>query len=145
MFQKLLYLLPILFCNIAVAQVPDWMPPLKPGERLVAINGVPVNQIAATKTASAGISNLGQAARYVVNRNQAAYNHALREAQILARNGSAGHPLGCAPGTRRSGTGYSYGSTPNHCYYGQLPDSQLVARACVRGRNGALYWSAHYR
>jgi hypothetical protein len=80
-----------------------------------------------------------------VNRNRAAYNHALKEAQILASRGTAGHPMGCAPGSSRSGTGYSWGGAPNHCYYGQLSDSQLIARACVRGRNGAYFWSAHYR
>ena len=83
--------------------------------------------------------------RFVVNRDPAAYAHALREAQILAARGTAGHPLGCARGCRYSGTGYSYSSRPNHCYYGELPESQLVARAVVRGRNGAWFWSAHYR
>jgi hypothetical protein len=91
------------------------------------------------------VSNLGSAARYVVNRDPAAYAHALREAQILARQGTSGHPLGCAPGTSYSGTGYSWSPSPNHCYYGEMPESRLVARACVRGPNGAYFWSAHYR
>lgn len=83
--------------------------------------------------------------RFVINRNPAAYQHALREAQILASRGTAGHPLGVAPGCRYSGTGYSYSQRPNHCYYGEMSESRLVARAVVRGRNGAFYWSAHYR
>ena len=85
------------------------------------------------------------AERYVVNRDPRAYAHALKEARILASRHSAGHPLGVAPGCRYSGTGYSYGIRPHHCYYGEISESRLVARACVRGRNGALFWSAHYR
>ena len=83
--------------------------------------------------------------RYVVNRDHRAYSHALREAQILAARGTAGHPLGVAPGCRYSGTGYSYSTRPNHCYYGEISESRLIARAVVRGKNGAFYWSAHYR
>jgi len=83
--------------------------------------------------------------RYVVSHNPQAYAHALREAQILASRGTAGHPLGVAPGSRYSGTGYSFSPRPHHCYYGELPESRLIARAVVRGRNGAWYWSAHYR
>lgn len=81
---------------------------------------------------------------YEVRRNPTAYAHALKEAQILARNQTYGHPLGVAPGCSRSGTGYSWSPRPNHCYYGELPDSMLKARAVVRGSNGAYYWSAHY-
>ena len=83
--------------------------------------------------------------RYVVNRDPSAYAHALREAQILAARGTAGHPLGCAPGCNASGTGYSHSSRPHHCFYGEISESRLVARAVVKGRNGAWYWSAHYR
>ena len=83
---------------------------------------------------------------YVVARDPVAYRWALREARILASRGTAGHPLGCAPGTRMSGTGYGWNPLrPNHCYLGELPHSRLVARARVRGPNGAWFWSAHYR
>ena len=83
--------------------------------------------------------------RYIVRRDENAYQHAVREAKILASRGTAGHPLGVAPGCRYSGTGYSFGQRPHHCYYGELSESRLIARAVVRGRNGAYYWSAHYR
>ena len=89
--------------------------------------------------------SLGKAAQFVVNKDERAYKHALKEAQILAARGTAGHPLGCAPGTRYSGTGYSWSARPNHCFYGEMSESRLVARACVRGANGAYFWSAHYR
>lgn len=91
------------------------------------------------------LSALGKAAQFVVNRDERAYQHALKEAKILAARGTAGHPLGCAPGTRYSGTGYSWSARPNHCFYGEMSESRLVARACVRGANGAYFWSAHYR
>ncbi len=72
----------------------------------------------------------------VVNRNQSAFNHALREAQILARRGFSHHPLGVAPGARMSGTGSSFSpDQPNHCY-DHLPESRLVARAVVRASDG---------
>lgn len=149
MFKIFYVLLSVLIYNTAIAQTPSWTPSLKPGETLVSVNGIPVSQIAKStelnRITQPDNSNLGHAARYVVNRNQAAYNHALKEAQILANRGSSGHPMGCAPGSSRSGTGYSWNSVPNHCYFGQLPDSQLIARACVRGHNGAYFWSAHYR
>lgn len=79
----------------------------------------------------------------VVNRDQRAYNHALREAQIQARTGRVGHHLGVAPGARFSGVGSSISASPNHC----TPRSgmTLIARAVVRGNNGKYYWSAHYR
>jgi hypothetical protein len=80
-----------------------------------------------------------------VNRDQAAFSHALREAQILARRGFSHHPLGVAPGARYSGTGSSFSpNDPNHCY-DYLPESRLVARAMVPGPNGLYWWSAHYR
>lgn len=114
---------------------------LAPGETLVAVDGVPVGSTP-LPALSAPVNGL---LPYEINRDQRAYAHAKREAQILASRGTAGHPLGCAPGTRYSGTGYSYSGRPNHCYYGELSETRLVARACVRGRNGALFWSAHYR
>lgn len=80
-----------------------------------------------------------------VNRSQAAFAHALREAQILARRGFSHHPLGVAPGARYSGTGSSFSpNSPNHCY-DHLPESRLIARAVVRGPDGRYWWSAHYR
>jgi hypothetical protein len=85
------------------------------------------------------------ASSLIVNRNERAYLHALREAEILARRRTAGHPLGVAPGCRYSGTGVSLSADrPNHCY-SELPESRLVARAMVRGNDGRFYWSAHYR
>ena len=80
-----------------------------------------------------------------VNRNESAYQWAKREATILARTGRVYHPLGCAPGTRFSGCGssYTYGK-PNHCYL-NIPQSRIIARACVQGRNGMWYWSMHAR
>lgn len=148
MIQKFGVLFLALICSPVVAQDTSWMPPLNPGETLVAINGVPVSQHSTSirkGPVRQALSHLGNAARYVVNRDQRAYQHALREAQILAQRGTAGHPLGCAPGTSMSGTGYSWDGRPNHCYLGELPSSRLVARAVVRGRNGAYFWSAHYR
>lgn len=140
---------------------------LNPGERVVAINGVPVqnsmpmaNGSTAVRSVSAQravpMQSHGQAGYsngLIVNRDPNAYAHALREAQILAsrgenyhRHGDGGHPLGIAPGCRYSGTGYSRDpNRPNHCYYGEMPDSRLVARAMVPGPNGTYYWSAHYR
>lgn len=135
MFRAVLLVCLVFICNEAMAQT---LPKLNPGEILLAIDGVPVNQLPKQMTAT-GVE------RFVVNRDPVAYNHALREARILAQRGTAGHPLGCAPGCSRSGTGYSWSPRPNHCFYGELSDSRLVARACVRGRNGAYFWSAHYR
>lgn len=79
----------------------------------------------------------------VVNRDQRAYNHALREAQIQARSGRVGHYLGVAPGARFSGVGSSLSASPNHCT--PRGGMTLVARAVVRGNDGKYYWSAHYR
>jgi hypothetical protein len=80
-----------------------------------------------------------------INRDEAAYQWAKREATILARTGRVYHPMGCAPGTRYSGCGSSYRyGRPNHCYLNMSP-SRIVARACVRGRNGMWYWSMHAR
>lgn len=117
---------------------------LSPGEVIVAIDGRSVVQSGSPTSSLAPVSSAGMLP-YEVNRDARAYAHAKREAQILASRGTAGHPLGCAPGTRYSGTGYSYSSRPNHCFYGELPETRLVARACVIGRNGARFWSAHYR
>lgn len=81
----------------------------------------------------------------VINRNQAAYEHALKEATYLAERLTVGHPFGVAPGCRMAGTGCSFSAeNPNHCYK-ELPESRIVARAVVRGRDGRFYWSAHYR
>lgn len=80
----------------------------------------------------------------VYNANEQAYQHALREAKILASQRRVYHPLGCAPGTRASGCGSSFDANrPNHCYF--RSGKTLVARARFRGRNGRWYFSAHYR
>ena len=139
-------------CNVVIAQYG-----IKLSPTLVSINGIgipvgqsngrcsnpqckkcqPVNQ-------ATNLNGLGHAAQYVVNRDQRAYDHALREAQIMASRGTSGHPLGCAPGTSFSGTGISGNGHPNHCYSGTSTD-RLVARACVIGPYGKYFWSAHYR
>jgi hypothetical protein len=126
---------------------------LNPGEILVSVDGKPVSNTAnarpivsaASKIVAAPINVVTSVAAKIVNRNSLAYNHALREAQILADRGTVGHPLGVAPGCRFSGTGTSTSpDRPNHCY-SELGDHRLEARAVVRGRNGMYYWSAHYR
>lgn len=127
---------------------------LAPGEILVSVNGVPVNQTQVIVQPAQPIRNVIRGvAGLVVNRDAAAYDHALREAQILAGRGEGyyrfkdgGHPLGVAPGCSRAGTGYSRDpNRPNHCWLGELPDSRLIARAMVPGPNGTYFWSAHYR
>ena len=90
-------------------------------------------------------SRLEPVKKYVVRKDERAYQHALREAKILAAQHRAGHPLGCAPGARYSGTGYTYSARPRHCFYRKLSESRLIARAVVIGRGGAYFWSAHYR
>lgn len=76
--------------------------------------------------------------------DERAYQHALREAQILASQRRVYHPLGCAPGTYASGCGSSFNANrPNHCYY--RSGRRLVARARVMGVDGRYYFSAHYR
>ncbi len=80
----------------------------------------------------------------VCRTDERAYQHALREAQILASQGRVYHPLGCAPGTSASGCGSSFDpNRPNHCFY--RSGRRLVARARVMGRDGRYYFSAHYR
>lgn len=132
---------------------------LAPGEVLVAVNGVPVNQIQrgpvaqvvesvgsmVTNTVRAVGSSVVGISNRVVNRDHVAFEHAQREAQILASRRGSGHPLGVAPGCSYSGTGTSFSSdSPNHCY-NTLPESRLVARAVAIGQDGKYYWSAHYR
>ncbi len=82
--------------------------------------------------------------RYVVKKDSAAYRHALHEAQIMASRGRVYHALGCAKGARYSGVGMSYSDKPRHCYL-KMSTSRLIARAYVRTKSGATYWSAHYR
>src|SRR6056297_339660 len=73
----------------------------------------------------------------IIGQGTAAYQHALREAQIIASRGGdyhrrsdGGHPLGNAPGCSRSGTGYTWDrNRPGHCWENELPDSRIVARA----------------
>ncbi len=127
------------------------------GERIIAINGVPVSSSPRQGTVTGPVRVVGHMAHAVgqtvsgvmgrvVNRDAAAFAHAQREAQLLASRGTVGHPLGVAPGCRYSGTGTSFSpDQPNHCYAGEMPESRLVARAMAHGRDGKVYWSAHYR
>jgi len=128
---------------------------LAPGEILVAVNGVPVQNgfapisrvINATEKVVKSAGNMVGSiiSSRVVNRNDQAFQHALAEAQILARTRSKGHPMGVAPGCTYSGTGMSMSAeVPNHCY-SHLPEERLIARAVVRGPDNNYYWSAHYR
>lgn len=72
-----------------------------------------------------------------------AYSHAKREAELQASSGRVGHFLGIAPGCRFAGVGSSGSAQkPNHCTTNRY---RLVARAFAVGRNGKIYWSAHYR
>lgn len=127
------------------------------GERIIAINGVPVSSSSQQGTVAGPVRVVGHTVHAagravsgvmgrVVNRDGAAFAHAQREAQILASRGTVGHPLGVAPGCRYSGTGTSFSpDQPNHCYADEMPESRLVARAMAQGRDGKVYWSAHYR
>lgn len=115
---------------------------LAPGEILISVDGVPVSQ-RSVGPIRAAMSTMVD--KLIVNRDERAYQHALREAQVLARRRTAGHPLGVAPGCRFSGTGISLSANrPNHCFL-ELPQSRLVARAMAVGSDGRFYWSAHYR
>lgn len=138
----------LLLGSVANAQYDPKDYNLAPGEILVAVNGVPVNQLQASpirSTVAAVANTVSAISSRVVNRDQTAYNHALREAQILAARRASGHPLGVAPGCSYAGTGTSFSAqTPNHCYK-HMPESRLVARAVVQGSDGKYYWSAHYR
>lgn len=112
---------------------------LNPGETLIAINGVPVNQEGPLRTLA---SLPGRIVGAVVNSDARAFAHAQREADLQAQRGRVGHLLGIAPGCRASGVGSSSSTnSPNHCTFNRT----LVARAFAIGRNGKVYWSAHYR
>lgn len=141
-------LIALLYGSVANAQYDPKDYNLAPGEILVAVNGVPVEQLRSTPVKSvvtAAVNAVEAISSRIVNRDQNAYNHALREAQILASRRASGHPLGVAPGCRYAGTGTSFSAqSPNHCYK-NLPESRLVARAVVLGSDGRYYWSAHYR
>jgi hypothetical protein len=144
---------------------------LNPGERVVSIDGVPV---ASQGTCANGVCTPPVVFQEVsprivppvlpsvrgrngyppvIGEGTAAYQHALREAQIIASRGGryysysdGGHPLGNAPGARYSGTGYTWDmNRPGHCWEDELPQSRIIARARARGANGAWFWSAHYR
>lgn len=79
----------------------------------------------------------------VVDKDERAFAHAQREANLQAMKERVGHLLGIAPGCRFSGVGCSSSvSRPNHCTTGRY---RLVARAYAIGRSGRVYWSAHYR
>ena len=146
---------------------------LAPGERLVAVDGVPVKSNVTSSTtkaqprcangscnvangnnvAMAPSSGASPRSNAVIGEGTAAYQHALREAQIIAarggtyhRHSDGGHPLGTAPGCKYSGTGYTWDmNRPGHCWEDELPESRIVARARAQGSNGAWFWSAHYR
>lgn len=147
-----------LSCGSAFAQssANDYGIALGPGETLVAIDGVPVEQlrsgsvcrggtctpVRSTIAAAAALPRAIVANTAEVMRDARAYAHAKREAQIQASRGRVGHFLGTAPGCRASGVGDSFStSSPNHC----TPGRTLVARAYAIGGNGRVYWSAHYR
>jgi hypothetical protein len=152
---------------------------LAPGERLVSVDGVPVagtsqgsgtskgvpTSSSPAKVQAAGCANgacnagstvatvSSRGSTAIIGEGTAAYQHALREAQIIAsrggsyhRHGDGGHPLGTAPGCKYSGTGYTWDmNRPGHCWEDELPESRIVARARAQGVNGAWFWSAHYR
>jgi GTP-dependent phosphoenolpyruvate carboxykinase len=125
---------------------------LAPGEILIAVNGVPVNQVSSNGTSApmrsseaavASIPRAAVAATAEVIRDAKAYAFAKREADLQASRGQVGHFLGIAPGCNGSGVGSSFStSKPNHCTFN---DKTLVARAFALGRDGKVYWSAHYR
>lgn len=144
---------------------------LAPGEILLGVNGVPVQQTRGqvqqrgTQVQQPSCANgscvvpMRPAVRAsggyppIIGEGTAAYQHALREAQIIAsrggnyhRHGDGGHPLGNAPGCTHSGTGFTWDvNRPGHCWEDELPQSRIVARARAQGVNGAWFWSAHYR
>ncbi len=194
--SKLMFTVGLCLCLAQTVTAQDGFK-LAPGEKLLAINGVPVgssgNQVTYSNSVVGPVRQAGhvQQAQYaqpinsgstiqrvsgssvpvqayssvpsnhttrggtpaVIGEGTAAYQHALREAQIIAsrggnyhRQGDGGHPLGTAPGCSYSGTGYTWDpNRPGHCFLGELPDSRIVARARVQGANGAWFWSAHYR
>lgn len=117
-----------------------------PGETLVAIDGVPVSQVRGPVASVLSIPSRvvqGVASRFEVMADARAYAHAKREAEIQASRGQHGHFLGTAPGLRGSGVGYSHSlNDPSHC---TIRGGTLVARAAAVGRDGRVYWSAHYR
>ena len=70
--------------------------------------------------------------------------HALAEARLMMRMGRIGHPMGCAPGARFSGTGMGPSQTCNTC----VPGRRMTLIADARVRNPLTgYWfrSRHWR
>lgn len=158
-----------LSCGSAFAQssANDYGIALGPGETLVAVDGVPVEQLGSgsvcrggtctpvrsTIAAAAALPRAIVANTAEVMQDARAYAHAKREAQMQASLGRYGHFLGVAPGCTMSGVGVSFSeSDPNHCQprsFGILrrrsSPKQLVARASAVGADGRVYWSAHYR
>lgn len=84
-------------------------------------------------------------ANFIVTKDINAYRHALKEAKLLVKLGHAGHPLGCASGATKTGTGFSYLRKPKHCFYLEISETRLIARACFRDSKGRYFWSAHYK
>jgi hypothetical protein len=165
-----MFLVAILFATTLQAQ--EFY--LNPGETLLSVDGVPVTPLQEKQGACGPggcinnfveavlppvINNLRPTVRArngfppLIGQGTAAYQHALREAQIIASRGAnyyayrdGGHPLGNAPGARYSGTGYTWDvNRPGHCWEDELPESRIIARARWQGINGAWFWSAHYR
>lgn len=148
--------------------------PLLPGEILLSVDGVPTGtptlacpdgsctpqqsyqQIypqVQQQVQQAPFNAIYRGYPAIIGYGTPAYEHALREAQIIASRGlnyhrypDGGHPLGNAPGARYSGTGYTWDmNRPGHCWEDELPASRIIARARFRGTSGAWFWSAHYR
>ena len=125
---------------------------LNPGEILISVNGVPVNQVcrngqcAPVRSTVAAVASVPKAvvrAGAEVMKDARAYAFAKREADIQAARRDVGHFLGIAPGCSGAGVGSSDSpNRPNHCTFN---DKALVARAFAIGRDGKVYWSAQYR
>lgn len=132
---------------------------LNPGEILISVNGVPVNQVCRNgqcgpvRSTVAAVASVPKAVASVpkavvragaeVIKDARAYAFAKREADIQAARRDVGHFLGIAPGCSGAGVGSSGSTnTPNHCTFN---DKALVARAFAIGRDGKVYWSAQYR
>lgn len=102
---------------------------LKPGERLVAVNGVPVHRSTATRQSSAAQTVSADSSMYRGTDQQ----RAQAEANYMAQNGIKGH-VGGQIGNFE-GCGWSSGGTPPTCTPGR--GMTLTADAIAYGRDGA--------